>query len=361
MALERLWVRNYRSLLEVSLRPDQLTVVVGANGSGKTNLYRALHLLSHGAEANLAAALLTEGGMPSILFAGGRIERKGEPVRVVVGVTIDDFSYELSIGLPPRTGNEPFVLDPEIKEEVIWFGPKRTPNSIIADRSGTTVILKDTEGLSVRYPTALDPAEPFLAQIADPGRFPEVFGLRAQFGNWRFYHEFPTDPSAPARSPRVGVRTPVLSNDGRDLAAALATIETIGDSHTLAVIVDPAFPGCTIDLECSGGIFGLSLMQPGLLRPTRAIELSDGTLRFLYLAAALLTPRPPGLLVLNEPETGLHGPVLDPLAELITVAAQSSQVIVTTHSERLAQQLSEQRAKLVRLERTDSGTTAITE
>jgi predicted ATPase len=359
MGLESVWVKNYRSLVDISFQPSRLTVVVGANGSGKTNLYRALRLLTLGAEGGLASALLAECGMPSILFAGDRTERKGKPVRVTIGVTVDDFSYELSIGLPPPQPKTPFVLDPEIKEELIWFGPRRTPNSTIADRSGTTVILKDSEGLAVRYPTSLDPSEPFLAQIGDPGRFPEVFGLRGRFGRWRFYYEFPTDPSAPARRPQVGVRTPILSNDGNDLAAAVATIFEIGDGHTLRAILDEAFPDSGLEVEAHEGVFSLTLQQPGLLRPTRAIELSDGTLHFLYLTAALLTPTPPGLLVLNEPEAGLHDPVLEPLAELIGVAAEGSQVIVTTHSELLAEHLHMRGADKVALTRRADGATVI--
>jgi predicted ATPase len=93
------------------------------------------------------------------------------------------------------------------------------------------------------------------------------------------------------------------------------------------------------------------------LRATAGAELSDGTLRFLYLAAALLSPRPPGLLVLNEPETGLHGPVLEPLAGLINEAAEVSQVIVTTHSRRLMELLAGRGASGFALTRSADGVT----
>jgi predicted ATPase len=75
--------------------------------------------------------------------------------------------------------------------------------------------------------------------------------------------------------------------------------------------------------------------QKGLLRPLRAAELSDGTLRYLLWIAALLTPRPPPLLVLNEPETSLHPDFLPALGRLIAQAARSSQVIVVSHASRL--------------------------
>jgi predicted ATPase len=80
--------------------------------------------------------------------------------------------------------------------------------------------------------------------------------------------------------------------------------------------------------------------MPGIRRPLEASELSDGTLRYLCLVAALLTPRPPELLALNEPETSLHPQLLPPLGRLIARAAAGSQVFVTTHSQELAEEIS---------------------
>jgi predicted ATPase len=77
------------------------------------------------------------------------------------------------------------------------------------------------------------------------------------------------------------------------------------------------------------------MRQHGLLRPLKGAELSDGTLRYLLLVAALLTPRPPALLVLNEPETSLHPDLLPALARLIARAALHSQVLVVSHAARL--------------------------
>jgi predicted ATPase len=179
VALRHLWVRGYRSLLDIVLEPGQLTVIIGENGSGKTNLYRALRLLSRGAEGRLATTLLEEGGMPSVLFAGERRLGKGEPVRTVIGVEIDEVSYELSLGLPSAPPSDPFVLDPEIKEEVIWVGRKRSRATTIVDRAGTTVILQDVDGRRVSYPATLNLAEPLLSQIGDHGRYPEVFAVRS--------------------------------------------------------------------------------------------------------------------------------------------------------------------------------------
>ena len=88
-----------------------------------------------------------------------------------------------------------------------------------------------------------------------------------------------------------------------------------------------------------GGRFDVELRQIGLVRALTTRELSDGTLRYLLLAAALFSPRPPGLMVLNEPETSLHPDVLPALARLMVAAAQRSQLVVVTHSAPLVEAL----------------------
>jgi predicted ATPase len=127
----------------------------------------------------------------------------------------------------------------------------------------------------------------------------------------------------------------VLANDGADLAAALQTIFEIGDREALARAVDDAFPGATVRIERHSGRFEVSMQQDGLLRALSAAELSDGTLRYLLWIAALLTPRPPALLVLNEPETSLHPDLLPALGRLIAQAARQTQLLVVSHAARL--------------------------
>ena len=123
-----------------------------------------------------------------------------------------------------------------------------------------------------------------------------------------------------------------MSADGGDLAAALQTIVEIGDEVALAEAIDDAFPGASINVTVNEGYFELFMQQRGLLRPLRAGELSDGTLRYLLLTAALLSPRPAPLIVLNEPETSLHPDLLEPQGRLVTKAAEKTQVIVVSHA-----------------------------
>jgi len=143
-----------------------------------------------------------------------------------------------------------------------------------------------------------------------------------------------------------------LSNDGSDLAAALQTIREIGDPSALDSAITDAFPGATVSVENIEGRFEIAINQHGLLRPLKAAELSDGTIRYLLWVAALLTPRPPELLVLNEPETSLHPDLLPALGRLIASAAERSQVFVVTHAPKLITTLEKRKGcNLIRLEK----------
>jgi predicted ATPase len=105
------------------------------------------------------------------------------------------------------------------------------------------------------------------------------------------------------------------------------------------VTLEDAFPGSRMYVDVQNGRFELQLQQHGLLRPLSAAELSDGTLRYLLWVAALLTPRPPELMVLNEPETSLHPDLLPALARLILAAARNTQIIVVSHASLLIEKL----------------------
>jgi predicted ATPase len=186
----------------------------------------------------------------------------------------------------------------------------------------------------------MEPWESMLTELADPGRAPELLAVRDQIRAWRFYDGFRVDAEAPARRSQVGTRTPVLDHDGADLAAAVQTIREIGDRAALDHAVADAFDGATVEVAVAAGRFDLALRQPGMLRPLVSAELSDGTLRYLLLVAALRTPRPPGLMVLNEPETSLHPDLLPPLARLVERAAHETQIVLVSHSRTLLDALS---------------------
>ena len=192
------------------------------------------------------------------------------------------------------------------------------------------------------------------SQVADLNTTPEVYRMREIIRGWRFYDHFRTDRDAPARMPQLGTRTPVLDHDGHDLAAALQTIREIGDARALDDTISDAFPGSRLEISVAQDTrFSVEFYQDGILRPLSGTELSDGTLRYLLWVAALLTPRPPLLMVLNEPETSLHPDLLPALARLIIRASESTQVWVVTHAEGLIEVLEKHRScNRVELEKT---------
>lgn len=177
--------------------------------------------------------------------------------------------------------------------------------------------------------------------------------------SWRFYDHFRTDASAPARRRQIGTYTPVLAGDGADFPAAVQTIREIGDEQEFDEAVADAFPGSSISVSCGDGYFEVVMSQHGLLRPLRTSELSDGTLRYLLLLTALLSPRPPELMILNEPEASLHPDLLRPLARLISRAARRSQTIVVSHSDDLVLELTAEAGKRIILEKTLGETVAV--
>ncbi|WP_016887197.1 AAA family ATPase [Mycobacteroides abscessus] len=341
-------IRGYRSLRDIVLPLAQLTVITGANGTGKSSLYRALQLLADCGSGEIIGSLARQGGLQSAMWAGpeslNRARRTGvvqgtrrtRPVSIELGYASTDFGYLVDLGLPTPSESA-FGRDPEIKGEAVFTGPSLRLSATLVRRTRPVVEARSESGRGFEgFSRSLPTYRSVLSEFA--GKFPELGAVRDTLRGWRFYDGFRVDALAPARQPQIGTRTTVLSNDGSDVAAAIQTIVETGND-TLDKVVAAAFDGATVAVAVTDGMFNLHVQQPGMLRPLRAAELSDGTLRFLLWAAALLSPDPPPLMVLNEPETSLHPDLIAPLATLIQAAAAKTQVVVITHASALMSHL----------------------
>ncbi|CAE6874226.1 hypothetical protein R75465_08496 [Paraburkholderia aspalathi] len=352
------FAEGYRSLQRISLPVDRLNVFSGANGVGKTNLYRALELLQAAATGELSRKLATEGGMESALFAGWQSTKK--PVRIILRVQLQDvladdneYEYEISIGLVPQKNGAAlgaaFIFEPQVKEERLLHRSRKRAYPLL-ERQNSTLTALGSDGVKTSLGIDLLASETALANLQDPDRYPELHNVREALRSWRFYHGFRTDAESCLRRDCLAVTSPTLESDGANLAAVLATLTHIrGDTTDLDSVIDDAFPGAVLEVPPPRrtASFGMRFSDYPL-RTFDSVELSDGTLRYIALVGALLAYRLPPFIALNEPETSLHPDLLQPLARLIARASARTQVWIVTHSEILANALSEESGVRVR-------------
>lgn len=342
---------GFRSLKAIAYPMAGLDVFVGANGVGKTNLYRALELLQAAAANRLATDIARDGGLQSALWAG--LRRRNQPAEVRLAIGLADpsqrrsggvaYRYEITVGLPPRGPDgaplsAAFLSEAQVKEEVISYHGGSRPLRLM-ERKGRSVMARNDEGRPAQVDMDILDSETVLGRLEDPSRYPELDAVRRTLLQWRFYHGLRTDAGSSLRRPCPAVATPALASDGADLAAVFATLRHIRqDTIDLDVVIGQAFPGAQLviphpESEASFGMCFPEFPQ----RVFDARELSDGTLRFLALAGALLAYRLPPFIALNEPEASLHPDLMEPLAQMIARASKRTQLWLVTHSTRLAE------------------------
>ena len=258
--LSTLAVRGYRSLRDLALPLGRLTVVSGANGTGKSSLYRALRLLADCGRGEVIGSLAREGGLESALWAGpeqlGEARRSGaaqgsvrtRPVSLEMGFASDDFGYLVDLGLPqdPEQSSA-FAHDPEIKREIVFAGPVPRRGATLVRRTRAFARGQPTDSGVEELSRTLPTYRSVLSEFAHSAANPELAAVRDRLRDWRFYDGFRVDAGAPVRRPQVGTRTPILADDGVDLAAAVQTIIEAGDDE-LDRAVAAAFDGATLSV-----------------------------------------------------------------------------------------------------------------
>jgi predicted ATPase len=343
MSLADLSITGYRSIRAIRFPLRRLTVLVGGNGVGKTNLYRSLELVRAAATGELTMAIAREGGLASAIWAGERkvIDRPRIILEVGLDTTLpgDDEAaflprYTVEIGFGDSRYEAVFAEEPQIKAESLVLPGRRSVT--LMERKGPAAWYRDDAGAWRQLSQPLLASETALSALR--GTLPELDAVRHLLGGWRFYYSFRTDPDSPLRRPALAVTAPMLDSDGGNLGAVLATLRHIRqDTVDLDAAIGQAFPGARLDIPEPGQDAGFAMIYPDM--PRRRFgpaELSDGTLHFIALLGALLAYRPPPFIALNEPEASLHPDLLPALAKAIARAAERTQVWVVTHSTILA-------------------------
>ena len=354
---------GYRSLRQIAYPMSRLDVFVGANGVGKSNLYRALELL-RAAAANRLGLDVAQEGLAQAMWAGPR--QRGAPrIQLSVGLAAPGqfetaYRYEVEVGFPALVTAAAFNTEPQVKtESLTWLGGARPVRMMVRD--GPSVMVRDGAGRPAELDLDLLASETVLGRLEDPSRYPELDQVRRTLLEWRFYHDLRTDAGSPLRRPCTAVATPTLASDGSNLAAVFATLAHIRqDTVELDALIDLAFPGARLVVPAPGRTAEFGLSFPDFpQRVFDAAELSDGTLKFLALAGALMAYRLPPFVALNEPESSLHPDLMAPLGRLVAQAASRTQVWLVTHSERLAAAIADTGAGAVRTVTKHDGATTI--
>ncbi len=320
--LKRLRVDGFRRLCDLDLEMRDLAVLIGANGSGKTSLLDVFSLLSASARGGLADKMNELGGLSSVATVGR------EP-KFSIALDLDDES-PIKYGFGVVSSGVGY----EVRDEQFDYpGWGAGPVAI-----GTI---------------ALKPYETGIGQGGGLG-LPEYDRVRELLASSASYHSLNVDPRSPVRLPQSVRPAKLPGKDGEDLGSCLYSMQQSSRARFDAVedALRAAFPGFQrLELPpVAAGMLAMLWWDEHFRRPFYMNELSEGTLRFLWLTTLLQSPGLPAITLIDEPEVSLHPELLSLLADLLREASRRSQIIVATHSDRLVRFLKPEEVVVVDLE-----------
>ena len=359
--ITRVWAKNFRSIADATLELTPLTVLVGPNASGKSNVLDVLHFLSDAQRTDLEAALSPRHGISGIR----RRQRGGRPRNIEIGVQSEtrEYSFVYSFVITSdseggyRVGRERGEIR-SVSDEVSSFkfdvrdGNLVSPKSLLSDRSSLADGDTDFESGSLALPA--------IRRLLIPGSLDNdeylnwrraLIDLYRGLGSLRFYHIFPNTIREPQK---VGSPYP-LDEGGHNLASVLREMDKRRPTamERLKTALHSLIPSVTdLRVVSAGGYLVTQLRHGrtsggGLSAWFDLTQESDGTVRLLGLLVALYqTPRLP-LIGIEEPELTVHPGALMVLADLLQEATRRSQILVTTHSPDLIDRLPVENLKVV--------------
>lgn len=339
-----------------SLPLRNLNVLIGPNGSGKSNLLEALGLL-RAAPIHLAAPVRDGGGIRDWLW-------KGTPgATAVLEVIVDN----------PK-GNQPLrhtieftevaqkfeLVDERIENEEPYPGKPDDAYFYYRFQRGQPVlnIVGELQRSLQREDVASD--ESILSQRKDPDQYPEITYLGQMYSQFRLYREWSFGRyTAPRQPQKADQPNELLESDWANLGLVLNRLQREPDvKRSLLENLRELYDGIEdYHVSVEGGTVQVFFHESGLGSSIPATRLSDGTLRYLCLLAVLCHPTPPPLVCIEEPELGLHPDILPTIARLLREASTKTQLVVTTHSDILVDQLTETPESVVVCEKSEGQTT----
>jgi predicted ATPase len=342
MKIIQLEVEGYRSLKSQTWSPGSLNILIGPNASGKSNVLRVLETLSTAAQGGLGRYIQQEGGMEPVVWDGQadrvRLRAKMTPLSPYKDVVKDALTYEIVLA---RLGkSSAYRIDNEVLGNFyeVETGEMTEPVKLLErDPRHAVVYSMDSQGFEAP-PASIPEDEGLLSVAAGPftaNRF--VGDFQKELADWKIHQGFNTHREAPVRTPQVTRADTQVSSDGQNLVSVLHSLYMSNREFEDEVIsaMRAAF-GEDFDKlvfpPAADQRIQMRIRWRSLDRASSAADLSDGTLRFLFLLAVFANPMPPPLIAIDEPETGLHPSMLPIVAEYARDASQRAQVILTTHS-----------------------------
>lgn len=342
--LKSLQIRNVLSFGEDSpeIELGDLNVLIGPNGSGKSNLIEVIGLLRN-TPKDFAAEIGDSGGVAEWLWKGQSKNKANKTSTATIYATVhptgvnNTISYSLSF---TRVGSQLKITDERI-ENAKADESHEYPNFYFHFNGGHPVLNVAGNPRSLKR-AEVDTQRSILSQRQDPDQYPEVTYLGRFLGSFRLYRNWDFGPNSGLRDLYgAGQKNDFLEEDASNLGLMLNKLRADpGAKSALLEHLKMFYSGAEDVLTpIQGGLVDLRIEEEnGISIP--ASRLSDGTLRWLTLLSILLHPEPPPLVCIEEPELGLHPDMIQPLAKLLLGASERMQLIVTTHSDDLVDELS---------------------